>query len=85
MSSLCFLGLVLLQLLGREILLKVALIARQRQTVCDTCQMGYGPTVLLHLSGLLLHMHRVAAGESEGFKVGQRCQYRAIKTDISEF
>lgn len=58
------LGSVLLQLLGGKILLQVALVAWQWQAVCDTGQEGYWPTVLLQLSGLLLHMHRVAGGES---------------------
>lgn len=59
------LGSVLLQLLGGEVLVKVTLVARQWQAVCDAGQEGYWPTVLLHLSGLLLHMHRVAGEDSE--------------------
>lgn len=30
--------------------------------MCDAGQEGDGPTVLLDLGGLLLHVHRVAAG-----------------------
>lgn len=54
----------LLKLLSGKILLQVAIVARQRQAVCDPNQEGYWPTVLLQLSGFLLHMYWVAAGES---------------------
>lgn len=57
-------GCVLLQLLSGKVLLQVALIARQRQAVCDAGQEGHWSTVLLQLSGLLLHMHWVAARQS---------------------
>lgn len=55
---------VLLQLLGGEVLLQVALVAGQRQAVCDPGQQRHWPAVLLHLGGLLLHVHLVAAGQS---------------------
>lgn len=61
---------VLLQLLGGQVLLQVALVARQRQAVCDAGQEGHGPTVLLHLGGLLLHVHLVAAGGRTGSRGG---------------
>lgn len=57
---------VLLQLLGGKILLQVALVARQWEAVCDPGQEGHRPAVLLQLSGLLLHVNLVAAGERGG-------------------
>ena len=62
---------ILLQLLRGEVLLQVALVARQWQAVCDAGQEGHWPTVLLQLSGLLLHMHLVAGGESNQLLAGR--------------
>lgn len=62
---------ILLQLLRGEVLLQVALVARQWQAVCDAGQEGHRPTVLLQLSGLLLHMHLVAGGESNQLLAGR--------------
>lgn len=70
---------VLLQLLGGKILLQVALVARQWEAVCDPGQEGHRPAVLLQLSGLLLHVNLVAAGESEGGGVKVGCDFNKTR------
>lgn len=51
---------LLLQLLCGKLLLHVALVTRHAQVLSDGCHEGHGSAVLLHLSGLLLHVDLVS-------------------------
>lgn len=54
---------LLLQLLCGKLLLHVALVTRHAQVLSDGCHEGHGSAVLLHLSGLLLHVDLVSETE----------------------